>query len=160
MYPLTHATAERCHLLTHPQPLRGLQCYPNIGQATQRRWSQSQIQLSEKHGAVRSRVEERQLFLEAGSIGDEFTRHKESTCCVPALKTAEPQFKVCVIVVVILLIGNYFISITMKIAILFASFAGASAFVSQAPKSVGYVLIYFFGIRNGARRGKWTRGDG
>jgi hypothetical protein len=41
----------------------------------------------------------------------------------------------------ILLIGNYFKSITMKIAILFASFAGASAFVSQAPKSVGYVLI-------------------
>lgn len=40
----------------------------------------------------------------------------------------------------------------MKIAILFASFAGASAFVSQAPKSVGYVFHINVWCKPGRRR--------
>ena len=69
---------------------------PILAKPTQRRWSQNQIQLSEKHGAVRSRVEERQLFLEAGSIGDEFTRHKVRVVFpLSKPRNRRPQFKVC-----------------------------------------------------------------
>jgi hypothetical protein len=47
----------------------------------------------------------------------------------------------------------------MKIAILFASFAGASAFVSQAPKSTGCVHSSCDGIFIGGGGRVWcTRG--